>query len=296
MPLVHERTFRIRYYECDADGRVHTAQLMRYAQEAAFEASAAAGYDHERYTEIGHFWLIRETELECFHPLHRDDMVEVRTYVADFRRVRSRRAYEFRLAGTDGLVARAHTDWVFLDRETQRPVQIPPEMMRAFYPEGPPEQAPPRQRFPQAPPPPPSAFQQQRRVEWQDIDGAQHVNNAVYLSYLEDCRMQALASRGWSRTRMQSEGFAIAVRSHRIEYLVPALLGDELEITTWLSGVDRSGGIRHTTIVRASDGEVLARARTVWGAVDLETEQPFHLLEKFLTDLAPEIANQPGTS
>ena len=103
--------------------------------------------------------------------------------------------------------------------------------------------------------------------------------------------MQALTSRGWSRTRMQSEGFAIAVQSHRIEYLVPALLGDELEITTWLSGVDRSGGIRHTTIVRASDGEVLARARTAWGAVDLETEQPVQLPEAFVGDLAPGIAD-----
>ena len=291
MPLIHERTFRVRYYECDADECVHTANLMRYAQEAAFEASAAAGYDHDRYTEIGHFWLIRETELECFHLLHRNDLVEVRTYVADFRRVRSRRAYEFRLEGSEELVALAHTDWVFLDRKTQRPVQIPPEMMTAFYPEGPPEQAPPRQRFPQAPPPPPGAFRQHRRAEWQEIDGAQHVNNAVYLAYIDDCQMQALASRGWTRSRMQGEGFAIAVRSHRIEYRQPALLGDEMEIATWLSDVGRSRGIRHSTITRASDGEMLAQARTVWGPVDIGTEQPAHLPEAFVADLAPGIAD-----
>jgi acyl-CoA thioester hydrolase len=263
---------------------------MRYAQEAAFEASASAGYDHERYTEIGQFWLIRETALECFHPLHRDDLVEVRTYVADFRRVRSRRAYEFRLAGTDGLVARAHTDWVFLHRETQRPTKIPPEMMTAFYPEGVPEEAPPRRRFPQPPAPPPDAFRQQRWVEWSEIDGAQHVNNAAYLMHVEDCRMQALASRGWSRARLQEEGLAIMVRSHRIEYLVPALLGDGLEITTWLSEVDQDGGVRHTAIERVSDGKLLTRARTVWGAIDAETEQPVQLPTAFLTDLAPGIA------
>jgi acyl-CoA thioester hydrolase len=195
------------------------------------------------------------------------------------------------LEGSEELVALAHTDWVFLDRETQRPVQIPLEMMTAFYPEGPPEQAPPRQRFPQAPPTPPGAFRQHRRAEWQEIDGAQHVNNAVYLAYIDDCQIEALASRGWTRSRMQTEGFAIVVRSHRIEYLVPALLGDELEITTWLSSVDQSGGIRHATIARVSDGEMLARARTVWGAVDVETEASMHLPESFLTDLAPGIVD-----
>ena len=52
MPLEHARTFRVRYYECDALGHAKGVSLLRYMQETAFDASAAAGYDLARYDEL----------------------------------------------------------------------------------------------------------------------------------------------------------------------------------------------------------------------------------------------------
>ncbi len=50
-PPIHvpflERAFRVRSYECDGYGHVNHANYLRYMQEAAFDASAAAGYDLE---------------------------------------------------------------------------------------------------------------------------------------------------------------------------------------------------------------------------------------------------------
>ena len=54
MPLTHTRTFRVRHYECDAYGHLNNANYLRYMQETAFDASAAAGYDLERYNKLGH--------------------------------------------------------------------------------------------------------------------------------------------------------------------------------------------------------------------------------------------------
>ena len=96
MPLTHVRTFRVRHYECDAYGHVNYANYLRYMQEAAFDASAAAGYDLDRYEAMGRHWLVRETDIEYLRPLRYGDTVQVKTWVADFRRIRSRRAYEFR--------------------------------------------------------------------------------------------------------------------------------------------------------------------------------------------------------
>jgi acyl-CoA thioester hydrolase len=121
MPLTHTRTFRIRYYECDAYGHLNNANYLRYMQETAFDASAAAGYGPDRYAELNRIWLVYTTDIEYLRPLRFNDIVEVKTWVADFQRARSRRAYEFRLAGSDDLVARAHSDWVFLDTVTNRP-------------------------------------------------------------------------------------------------------------------------------------------------------------------------------
>lgn len=290
MPLIHERTFRVRHYECDAYGYVKYADYLNYMQEAAFDASAAAGYDRARYEAMGHHWLVRETDVEYLRPLRYGDSVRVKTWVADFRRVRSRRAYELWRVGSSELAVRASTDWVFLDGATGRPVTIPLEMIRAFYPEGPPEQAPPRSRFPSPPLPPLGVFRLRRRVEWRDIDTAQHVNNAIYLAYIEDCGEQAAVAHGWPRARMRAEGFSIAIQRHRIEYRLPALFGDELELATWLSDVERGTAVRHYTITRVSDGALLARARTVWGAVDAETGQPVPIPAGLLDDFAPHVA------
>jgi acyl-CoA thioester hydrolase len=297
MPLTHVRTFRVRHYECDAYGHVNYANYLRYMQETAFDATAAAGYDLARYEAMGRYWLARETDIEYLRPLRYGDSVQVKTWVADFRRVRSRRTYEFRRfdpstrlrPGSEELAARAHTDWVFLDSATLRPTPIPQEMMVAFFPEGLPEPAPPRPRFPPAPPPPPGVFRLRRRVEWRDIDLEQHVNNAVYLSYLEDCGVQVAAAHGWPMSRVQTEGFAIVARRHRIEYQQPAVLDDELELATWISDVRRATVIRHYTVTRVSDGALLARARTLWVWVDLETGRPIRIPSAFLADFAPNI-------
>ena len=134
MPLIHERTFRVRHHECDIHRIVRDASYLRFMQETAFDASAAAGYGQRRYVAIGKLWLIRETDVDFISPLRYGDMVRVKTWVADFRRVRSRRMYELTKEGSGELVARAHTDWAFLDRTTGRPALSPTRLSRLSSP------------------------------------------------------------------------------------------------------------------------------------------------------------------
>lgn len=290
MPLEHARTFRVRYYECDAFGHAKSVSLLRYMQEAAFDASAAAGYDLARYDELERVWLVRETDVENLRPLRYGDSIQVKTWVADFRRVRSRRIYEMRLASTGELIARANTDWVYLDTATGRPATIPPELILAFFPEGLPKQAPSRERRPSAPPPPPGAWKTRRRVTWHDIDGAQHVNNSNYLAYVEDAAIDGMAVHGWPMARMLSEGTILVARRHHIEYLQSALLDDELELATWTSGMTEGSFTRHTTITRSRDGTLLAQVHSTCGWLDLATSTPACSPSAFKADLAANLA------
>jgi acyl-CoA thioester hydrolase len=294
MPLTHVRTFRVRHYECDAYGHVNHANYLRYMQEAAIDASAAAGYDQNRYLQIERLWLIRETQIEYLHPLRYGDSVQVITWVVNFRRVRSRRAYDFRRAGSEELVARALTEWVFLEQGTNRPASIPQEMKDAFFPEGLPDSVPSFKRFPEPPPPPPDTYHQDRRVEWRDLDAASHANNATYLSYVEDCGLQMVRAFGWNLGRLAEEGLGIVARSHRIEYKIPATLDDKLEIATWVSDVRQSTATRHTTISRMPEGQLLARARTAHVWVDLQTGRPRPIPQEFLADLSPVTTTDPS--
>jgi acyl-CoA thioester hydrolase len=162
-------------------------------------------------------------------------------------------------------------------------------MVQAFFPEGPPQMM--RSRFPTPPSPPPDVFQLRRLVDWADVDGAQHVNNAAYLAFMEDCAMCVLAAYDWPLVRIRAESFAILARRHHIEYQQPALLGDELELATWLSDVKRTSAVRHYTVTRASDDALLARARTLLQWADAETEQPVAIPAAFLRDLAPNVTD-----
>jgi acyl-CoA thioester hydrolase len=292
MPLIHERTFRVRHYECDAYGHVNHANYLRYMQEAAMDASAAAGYDIPRYEAMRRQWFIRETDIQYLHPLTYGDSVIVKTWVQDFRRVRSRRAYELRRAGTGAVVAQATTDWVYLDTDTLRPVSVPAEMIAAFMPEGMPDDGPRREPFPPAPPPPPGVFTMRRRVEWRDLDTAGHVNNAMYMAYLEDCGVQVAAAYGWPMTRMFEAGFGLVARRYRIEYMQSATMDDELDLATWVSDPGRTSAVRHYTITRVADGAPIARAYVVWVWVDLATGRPMRIPRDFAADFALNIVAQ----
>jgi acyl-CoA thioester hydrolase len=289
MPATHIATFKVRHYECDALGHLNNANYAHYMEEAAFEASAAVGYDKARYDAMGHLWLAYETEIEYLRPVVYGDTIEVKTWVGDFRRVRSRRFYEFRKAGHDDLVARANTDWVYLEAATERPAVVPPEMIAAFVPEGWDGTMTNRSRFPAPPPPPPDVYTMRRRVEWRDLDTARHVNNAVYFSYIEDCGLQVASHYGWPLSRSQAAGWAAVAREHHIEYKHPALLDDELAISTWVAAHGRASADRFYTIARLSDGLQLAQARTRWVWIDLKTGRPIRIPEDFLKDFAANI-------
>jgi acyl-CoA thioester hydrolase len=232
---------------------------------------------------------VRDTEIDYLQPLYYNDSVAVKTWVIDFRRFTSRRAYEFHNIANGTLVARGVTNWVFLDSASGKPAVIPPELATVYLPEGQLQDLPPAERFPKAPPPPPGAFSTRRKVRWRDIDRLKHVNNAIYLEYVEECGFQAVAARGWPVQRMIEEGFAILVRKNQLHYRQPALLDDELEITTWVSEVRRSMAMRYYQIRRCPGGELLVEVHALGVWVDLKTGRPARIPAQFLADFQADI-------
>ena len=283
--MKHTRSFRVRYEECSLDGFLKGAAYLRMMQETAFDASAAAGYGQARYRELERTWLIRRTDLELLFPAVYGDELQVTTWVADFHRVRSIRAYEFHRQGRGDLVARAYTDWVFIDTSRGRLVSIPPEVVAA-YPAKPDERmAVLRQPFPCPPPPARGVYTEQRQVAWNDIDPVQHVNNAVYLAYIEDCARRAADDQGYSPRRLSAEGLLLKPLRHQIEYRLSAVWGDELSIKSWISAAGKGPFERCFTLQRGSDGESIARAVSLYIWVEAASGQSFSLPVDFTRSL-----------
>jgi acyl-CoA thioester hydrolase len=104
-----------------------------------------------------------------------------------------------------------------------------------------------------------------------DIDGQAHVNNTVYLRWVQD-----VATAHWEAIASAEARDAIGwvVVRHEIDYKAPARLGDEILLRTWVGQATRVRFERHTEIRRRADGTLLAQARTLWVPVSTATGRP----------------------
>jgi acyl-CoA thioester hydrolase len=257
--LVYTATAGVRHHELDAWGRVYPAAHLRNLAELAVVASAAAGFGAGWYDALGAHWIVRRTRARFHGRVGRDDTCELRTWVADFRRVRSRRCYEIRVGGR--AMVEAESDWVLVDVATGRPRRIPEEVERAFgAPSG--ADSTPRAAW-DATVPPVAAQRTAAAVRFSDVDSIGHVNNAAYLDVLMDAALGPLARAGWGLDRLGAAGLAPFVSACDIEYLDGAVWGDALSVTTWMAPAERGFEVvQH--LDRADAGDVLVRARTRW--------------------------------
>jgi len=105
------------------------------------------------------------------------------------------------------------------------------------------------------------------------IDENGHVNNVAYVQWMQDIAVEHYESIGGTNP-MQLMGATWVVREHRIEYLLPAFSGEEIEIKTWVENVRRVRSLRKYEFVRKSDGKVLVKGETDWVFVDVKTGAP----------------------
>jgi acyl-CoA thioester hydrolase len=110
------------------------------------------------------------------------------------------------------------------------------------------------------------------------IDGNGHVNNVAYVHWMQDIAVEHYSSIGG--VSAQGPDATWVVREHRIEYLLPAFAGEEIEIRTWVENVRRVRSLRKYEFVRKSDDSVLVRGETDWVFVDLKTGRPLAIPEE----------------
>ena len=101
-----------------------------------------------------------------------------------------------------------------------------------------------------------------------DIDGLGHVNNLVYVRWIQEA---AIAHWNLLASPQEQEEIAWVVRRHEIDYRRSAVEGDRITLRTWVGVASRTMFERHTEIIRSRDGQLLAKARTLWCPIDAGT-------------------------
>ncbi len=105
-------------------------------------------------------------------------------------------------------------------------------------------------------------------------DENQHVNNVEYVRLLQESAIAHTRQNGWTPEELKEQGWTWIVRSHFIEYLQPALAGEEIVVETWVANFKKIRSVRKYRFVRSSDGAILARAETDWVFLDFRTGRP----------------------
>jgi acyl-CoA thioester hydrolase len=138
----------------------------------------------------------------------------------------------------------------------------------------------------------PSPFIHQRIAVHNEIDGYGHVNNAVYVAWLDDCAWAHSISRGISPELCRSLNRGMAVWRTQINYLRAAQEGDQVEVATWPVRNDCKLRIeRRFQIRRKTDGETLLRALLHYVCIDLHTGRAKRMPEEFTRYVVlPEVA------
>lgn len=129
----------------------------------------------------------------------------------------------------------------------------------------------------------PNVFTCDIRVEPEHIDELGHANNAVYVTWLEQCAWQHSQSLGLGVEDYQRLNRAMAVLRHEIDYLAAAYEGDHLQLGTWITESDQRLKMKRSfQLIRPADNLTLLRAQTTFVCIEMTSGKPKRMPPEFL--------------
>jgi acyl-CoA thioester hydrolase len=133
-------------------------------------------------------------------------------------------------------------------------------------------------------------------VRFNDCDPLGHVNNAVYLTYLEQARFTlwraqiGFVARAAAEGGPRGAGFILA--RAEIDFLAQARYGDELEVRLSLAGFGRTSFTYEYEIVDVASEARVAKARTVLVRFDYDAQKPVPLTKEVMAQLSRPIGSE----
>jgi acyl-CoA thioester hydrolase len=128
------------------------------------------------------------------------------------------------------------------------------------------------------PPPDRTPFSLALTARPEDIDELGHVNNTVYLRWVQEAAVahwQAVAPAD------AIAGLVWVVTRHEIDYRRPTLVGETLVATTWV-GSPKGARFDRFVEITGSDGTLRCAAHTDWALLDADSRR--------LLRVTPELA------
>ena len=129
----------------------------------------------------------------------------------------------------------------------------------------------------------PMAFTTTITAAPEDIDELGHVNNAVWVKWIQD-----VATAHWLAVapRAHVDAYLWVVTRHEIDYRGSVLPGELVTATTWVADAPRGARFDRLMEFHGADGKLKVAARTTWAMIDRATGRimrvPKEVAEPFL--------------
>lgn len=125
-------------------------------------------------------------------------------------------------------------------------------------------------------------FEQKHIVTSEEIDEYNHVNNVVYVQW-----MQNISDAHWKELSKNVENidYVWFVIRHEVDYKNQAVLGDEVTLRTWVGKTEGIRSIRHFEMYKGET--LLVKSQTTFCLLDAKTKKPKRITKEVTNLLLP---------
>ena len=120
-------------------------------------------------------------------------------------------------------------------------------------------------------------FSHSFRVLPEDIDAQGHVNNVVYVRWIQDVAVAHWFSAATEEIRAK---YTWMLTRHEIDYKKQTFAGEEVTAITWVGKATRITWERFTEIRRGDD--LLVKAQSIWCLIDRQTSKPSRITSEMI--------------
>lgn len=129
------------------------------------------------------------------------------------------------------------------------------------------------------------------QVQSQHIDVLGHVNNVMYIQWMQDVAAAHIEMLGLGLTQYLELKHAMVAVEHHVQYRKAALEGEEIILRTWLDDINALYSFRQYAFYRPKDQSVLFVGNTKWACIEIATGRPKRMSPSFTQAYQP-ISNE----
>ena len=124
-------------------------------------------------------------------------------------------------------------------------------------------------------------------VKPEHIDVLGHVNNVVYVAWMQDVATAHIEALGVGLEQYLELKHAMVAIEHQVQYRKAAMLGDDIILRTWFYDINALYSFRQYAFYRANDKSVLFTGNTKWACIEIATGRPKRMSPTFIQAYQP---------